>query len=64
MTSGITGDRGGRLRDPVGNIWWIQTHQHDVSPEEMHAKFAEPDELATMQRAQESFDQAMNMLGQ
>jgi PhnB protein len=64
VTSGITGDRGGRFRDPVGNIWWIQTHQHDISQEEMHAKFADSGELATMRRAQESFDQAMHMLGQ
>lgn len=64
MTSVITGDRGGRLRDPVGNIWWIQTHLHDVSQEEMHAKFADPAELATMQRAQESFDQAMKIVDQ
>lgn len=64
MTSGITGDRGGRVRDPVGNIWWIQTHQHDVSQEQMHAAFADPGELATMARAQESFDHVMHTLGQ
>ena len=29
-TSRIIGDRGGRIKDPVGNIWWIQTHLEDV----------------------------------
>ncbi len=24
------GDRGGRLRDPFGNVWWIQSHVEDV----------------------------------
>ena len=29
------GDRGSRVRDPFGNIWWIQTHVRDASLEEM-----------------------------
>ena len=29
------GDTIGRVRDPAGNIWWIQTHLEDVEPEEM-----------------------------
>jgi PhnB protein len=59
LTSGITGDRGGRLRDPAGNIWWIQTHQRDITVEEMHTNFHDPNELAIMRHAQESFDRAM-----
>jgi hypothetical protein len=34
------GDRNASLQDPVGNQWWIATHQEDVSPEEL-AKRAE-----------------------
>jgi PhnB protein len=34
------GDRRGGVKDPVGNIWWIATHQEDVPPEEL-AKRAE-----------------------
>lgn len=64
MTSAITGDRGGRVQDPVGSIWWVQTHQRDVTSEEMHARFTDPGELAIMEHAQESFDQAMRPLGQ
>ena len=31
----LFGDRVGRIRDPVGNIWWIQTHVADLGPAEM-----------------------------
>jgi PhnB protein len=48
------GDRVGRVRDPKGNLWWIQSHVHDATPEEM----AEPsDEHArAMQDAMKSLD--------
>ena len=29
------GDRGGKLRDPFGHVWWIATHIEDLSPDEM-----------------------------
>ena len=28
------GQRGGRVRDPFGNIWWISAVVEDVSPDE------------------------------
>jgi PhnB protein len=34
------GDRGGKLQDPFGHIWWISTHKEDVSPEEMKRRAA------------------------
>jgi PhnB protein len=34
------GDRGGKLEDPFGHIWWIATHKTDVSPEEMQRRAA------------------------
>ena len=34
------GDRTAGVRDPLGNMWWIGTHQEDVSPEEMARRFA------------------------
>jgi len=58
--SKILGDRGGRVRDPFGNIWWIQTHIKDVSAEEAWKQFENPDELAIMQNAQETFSQEMD----
>ena len=32
------GDRGGKFEDPFGHIWWIATHQEDVSAEEMRRR--------------------------
>jgi PhnB protein len=29
------GDRGGKLADPFGHLWWIATHKEDVPPDEM-----------------------------
>lgn len=34
------GDRGGKLQDPFGHIWWIATHIEDVAPEEMRKRAA------------------------
>ncbi|WP_326651512.1 VOC family protein [Streptomyces sp. NBC_01750] len=36
------GDRVGRVRDPFGNLWWIQTHVEDVSEAEMGRRLADP----------------------
>jgi len=58
-TSKIVGARGGRIKDPVGNIWWIQTHLEDVNDATMRERFGDPAELATMQRLQQSFDDEM-----
>jgi uncharacterized glyoxalase superfamily protein PhnB len=58
-TSGIIGDRGGRIKDPVGNIWWVQTHLEDVDEATMLERFGDPAELAVMREAQRSFDEEM-----
>ena len=34
------GDRGGKLLDPFGHVWWFATHIEDVSPEEMQRRAA------------------------
>jgi PhnB protein len=34
------GDRNAGVRDPVGNIWWIGTHQEDVLREELERRAA------------------------
>jgi uncharacterized glyoxalase superfamily protein PhnB len=59
MYSGITGDRGGRVKDPLGNIWWLQTHVEDVDASKIHELFADPKELATMRIAQDTFADEM-----
>jgi PhnB protein len=58
-TSRIVGDRGGRVRDPLGNIWWIQTHLEDVDEATVLERFRDPDELAVMRDAQRSFADEM-----
>ncbi|MDY7090648.1 MAG: VOC family protein [Actinomycetota bacterium] len=55
FTSRVVGDRGGRLRDPVGNIWWVQTHLSDPDP----GAFGDPDEARIMHAAQRSFADEM-----
>ncbi|HEY3561261.1 MAG TPA: VOC family protein [Kribbella sp.] len=59
MNSRITGDRGGRVKDPVGNIWWLQSHVQDVDPGELPGLFADPVEAALMRKAQETFANEM-----
>lgn len=59
ITSMFWGDRGGRVRDPLGNIWWIQTHVENVAPEEMEKRAREKEYLDAMQYAQGSFDREM-----
>ena len=36
------GDRVGRVRDPFGNLWWIQTRIEDVSLEELETRLSDP----------------------
>ena len=35
------GDRNAGIKDPFNNIWWIATHNEDISDEEMHKRAAE-----------------------
>lgn len=32
------GDRGGKLADPFGHVWWIATHKEDVAPDELRKR--------------------------
>ncbi|PRX22924.1 VOC family protein [Actinoplanes italicus] len=52
------GDLVGRVRDPFGNVWWIQTHIEDVTPEEMRRRLDDPHftaAMAYMQRPETEF---------
>jgi PhnB protein len=42
------GDLVGRVRDPLGNLWWIQTHIEDVSPEDLERRLSDPTFAAAM----------------
>ena len=49
------GDRVGRVRDPLGNLWWLMTHMEDVSPEEEGRRYGVSpwmDALAAAQAAE------------
>jgi PhnB protein len=50
------GDRGGRVRDPLGNIWWVVQHVHDVPPEEIAVRLQDPKYGEAMARAQATLD--------
>ena len=52
MTHLFWGDRVGRVRDPFGNLWWIQTRIEDVSLEEMERRAAEKAWLDAMDYVQ------------
>ena len=59
VTSRIVGDRGARLSDPLGNLWWVQTHLEDVDEATARQRFTDPAELAVMRRLQQSFADEM-----
>ncbi|WP_066367173.1 VOC family protein [Herbidospora mongoliensis] len=42
VTHLLFGDRVGRVRDPLGNLWWIQTRIEDVTAEQMQQRFGDP----------------------
>ena len=46
------GDRVGRVRDPLGNLYWIQTRVEDLSPQEMERRLGEPEFTKAMEYVQ------------
>ncbi|MEV4399284.1 VOC family protein [Nonomuraea sp. NPDC049607] len=46
------GDLVGRVRDPWGNLWWIQTHVEDVSAEEAQRRLTDPEFVKAMEYVQ------------
>lgn len=46
------GDRVGRVRDPLGNLWWIMTRIEDVDEEEMARRAGEKEYIDAMQYVQ------------
>ena len=60
MTDLGFGERVGRVRDPLGNLWWIQTHIEDLDTTEMEKRAGEKQYIEAMQSVQESFDHEMS----
>jgi PhnB protein len=50
------GQRGGRIKDPFGNIWWVISRVEDVSEEEMWKRLRDPEYAEVMRVAQETLD--------
>jgi uncharacterized glyoxalase superfamily protein PhnB len=59
LSNSAFGDRGSRIRDPLGNIWWIQTHVEDVPEEEMARRMGEQPYIEGMRVAQETLDREL-----
>lgn len=60
MAEHFFGDRIGRVRDSAGNVWWIQSHIEDVTPEEMGKRMIGPNRFTdAMQEAQASLDREL-----
>ena len=59
MTSLAKGFRVGRVCDPFGNLWWIQTHLENLTPGEMAKRAAGQQYREAMRSFQESLDREM-----
>ncbi len=63
LSTNAWGDRGSRLRDPFGNLWWIQTRVEDVSEEEIQRRMSEQYYLDGLTVAMETLDREMRRHG-
>ena len=59
VTGLFFGDRVGRVRDPLGNLWWIQAHVEDVDPCELAERPRDPAAAEALRNVESSLDQAM-----
>ena len=53
------GDRVARVRDPLGNIWWLQQRVEDVSESEMQSRWTDPRWSEPMNYVQHSLVEAL-----
>lgn len=63
VASDAFGQRGGRIKDPFGNIWWVVSHVEDVPEQEMWKRLQEPVYAAGMRVAQETLDAELSGRG-
>ncbi|CAM5633866.1 hypothetical protein GCM10010261_23170 [Streptomyces pilosus] len=56
LSDNAFGQRGARVKDPFGNIWWVIAHVEDVSEEEMWKRLQEPGYAEGMRVAQATLD--------
>ncbi|MCP2636975.1 VOC family protein [Microbacterium sp. HD4P20] len=56
LSDSAFGQRGGRIKDPFGNIWWVVSHVEDVPEDVMWQRLREPRYAEQMRIAQETLD--------
>lgn len=56
LTDDAFGQRGGRIKDPFGNIWWVVSRVEDVSEAEMWKRLQDPVYADAMRVARETLD--------
>ncbi|TDO43294.1 putative glyoxalase superfamily protein PhnB [Kribbella sp. VKM Ac-2527] len=49
VTELFFGDKVGRVRDPFGNLYWVQTRLHDLTEEETYARMVDPEFVKAME---------------
>lgn len=59
LSNSAWGDRGGRVRDPFGNIWWVVSRIETVPDAEVWQRMSQPEYAESMRIAQETFDSEM-----
>ena len=56
LSDSAFGQRGGRIKDPFGNIWWVVSHVEDVPEDVMWQRLQEPAYADQMSVAQQTLD--------
>jgi PhnB protein len=59
LQDSFLGERGGRVKDPFDNVWWIITRVEDLSDEEKGQRASETKYVENMRIAQQTFDDEM-----
>ncbi|WP_232668731.1 VOC family protein [Pseudonocardia sp. TRM90224] len=63
LSTNAWGDRGSRIRDPFGNIWWIQTHVEDVPEAEIMSRMGDEVFVADAVVSTETLDREIRRIG-
>jgi PhnB protein len=56
LSDSAFGQRGGRIKDPFGNIWWVVSQVEDVAEDVMWDRLRDPVYAEAMRVAQETLD--------
>ncbi|MFE5341215.1 VOC family protein [Isoptericola sp. NPDC056578] len=56
LSDSAFGQRGGRVKDPFGNVWWVVSHVEDVPEELVWQRLQQPEFADQMRVAQETLD--------